>query len=188
MRMLILLLTLALSAAPLAAAPRTYLLQADQSQVTFEWDFGADVIGGTMPVARADLSIDFAKVANSSVAVALDVKGARAGFPFASQAMKGPKVLDANQFPQIEFTSTRVRAQGAGALIDGDITVRGVTRPTTLRADIFRQRGTEEGDLSQLTIILTGAVNRSDFGAGGWADFAGDEIRLRITARITQEN
>lgn len=187
MRILFLWLALALFITPAAAAQRSYLLQAEQSHVNFEWDFGADVITGTMPVARADLKLDFARAANSKVDVLIDVSGAKAGFPFASQAMMGPKVLDAKRFPQIRFLSTRVSPMGAGAEIEGNITIRGVTRSTTLKAEIFRQTGTVENDLTKLTIILTGAVNRSEFGAGGWADFAGDEIRLRIRAQITQE-
>ena len=183
-----LILILILLATPLWAAPQTYRLEPDKSQVVFAWNFGEDEITGTMPVSRANLTIDFAQVANSSVNVAVDVTGAKAGFLFATQAMKGPKVLNAKEFPEIQFTSTKVRKSGAGALIDGNITVRGVTRPTTLTAEIFRQSGTEKNDLSKLTIILTGTVIRSEFGAGGWADFAGEEIRLRITARIVRTN
>ena len=33
---------------------------------------------------------------------------------------------------------------------------------------IYRQKGTEEGDLRQLTVQLKGSVRRSDFGATGW--------------------
>ena len=188
MRAIILFLVLTLFAGPLLAAQQRYALEPDISQVNFEWDFGEDIIKGTMPVSRADLIIDFAKVSNSSVFVDVDVLGAKAGFPFASQAMKSPKVLNASRFPHINFTSTKVRKNGAGALVEGNITVRGETRPMTLTAEIFRQRGTEENDLTRLTIILTGAVSRSEFGASGWSDFAGDEIRFRILARIQQVN
>lgn len=188
MRAFLLFLLLALFAAPLWAAPLHYLLEPDKSQVNFEWDFGADVIKGTMPVARAELTIDFARVSNSKVDVDVDVRGIRAGFPFASQAMKSPKVLNAKRFPFIHFVSTKVRKNGAGALVEGNITVRGVTRPITLMAEIFRQFGTEENDLSKLTIILTGTLDRTEFGATGWADFAGNEVRLRIVARIQQLN
>ena len=140
MRALPALLVLLLSVTHLWAAPQRYALDAEKSQVSFAWDFGKDEVKGLMPVASAALTIDFARVANSTVEVAVDVTGARAGFPFATQAMKGPKILHAAQFPEIAFTSTQVRANGAGALIDGFITVRGVTRPMTFVAEIFRQR------------------------------------------------
>jgi polyisoprenoid-binding protein YceI len=100
--------------------------------------------------------------------------------------MKGPKVLDAETWPEITFLSSAVRGEGDGALVDGALTIRGVTRPVTLNASLYRQRGTAPGDLSQLTIRLTGAVNRSDYGATGWSDMVGDQVRIDILARIRQ--
>lgn len=185
MRRLKLLLTLlAALAGPALAAPSAYVLEPESSSVGFETDFGPDRISGRMPVTRADLTLDFDRVANSTVAVTLDVTGAQASFPFAAQAMKGPKVLDARSFPTISFTSTSVQASGKGAKVLGNLTIRGVTRPTTLTAGIYQQQGSADGDLSRLTVRLTGAVNRSDFGATGWNDMVGDQVRLDIIARI----
>lgn len=171
-------------AAPALARPETYHLQPDLSSVGFETDFGPDKITGSLPITKADLTLDFAHVAGSNVAVTLDATGAQASFPFAAQAMRGPKVLDAQEFPQISFTSTKVSSEGQGALIEGQITLRGVTRPAVFHAEIWRQQGSAEGDLSHLTVHLTGAVARSDFGADGWKDMVGDEVRLNILARI----
>ena len=139
-----------------------------------------------MPVTQADLVLDFANVAKSSVKVSLDISSATASIPFASQALKGPKVLDAKTFPSITFVSTSVRAKGDGAEVTGALTIRGVTRTAVLQAQIYRQDGFREGDYSHLSILLTGAVQRSDFGATGWADMVGDQVRLRILARIAR--
>ena len=168
------------------AAPATYALEPENSTVGFETDFGIDKISGRMPVTRADLTLDFDKVAASKIAVTLNVAGADASFPFAAQALKGPKVLDAGQFPTMTFASTSVRAKGAGAVVQGMLTIRGIAKPVTMQAEIFRQKGYQEGDLSHLTIRLRGAVNRSDFGATGWSDMVGDQVRLDILARIAR--
>ncbi len=166
------------------AAPQTYALQPLASSVGFETDFGSDKITGQMPVSRADLSLDFQNVGASRVDVTLDVTGAQASFPFAAQAMKGPKVLDSRDYPTISFASTLVSRDGDGARVLGNITIRGVTRPAELHAVIYRQEGTEAGDLRLLVIRLTGAVQRSNFGATGWNDMVGDQVRLDILARI----
>ncbi len=175
-----------LCTAPAIAAARHYSLDTTQSTVGFETDFGPDKITGSMPVIRADLAIDFRNLAASSVSVALDATAARASFPFAAQALKGPRVLDAATYPSVTFESRAVRREGDEAGIDGLLTIRGVTRPATLHAAIYRQAGTDPGDLSRLTIHLTGALRRSDFGATGWSDLVGDEVRIRIVARIAQ--
>lgn len=178
-------LILALAALSSAQArPTAYHLQPEASTVGFETDFGEDRITGQMPITRADLSLDFQNPAASTFSVTLDASSSQASFPFAAQAMKGPKVLDTGEFPQITFTSTSVSPDGGAAWVDGNLTIRGVTRPARLRAEIFRQQGHDAGDFTRLTVHLTGAVQRSDYGATGWNDMVGDEVRLDILARI----
>lgn len=171
-------------ASPLLAAPSNYVLQPEISDVTFGVPFGPDLITGSFPISRADLTLDFDNVAASTVAVDLDVTGAKASFPFAAAAMRGPKVLDAQTYPTIHFVSRQVAREGDDAIITGDITLRGVTKPAVLRATIWRQTGHAAGDLSALTIRLTGQLNRLDFGAAGWADMVGAVVNLDIMARI----
>lgn len=177
-------LLVALAATTAFAKVVDYMLDPAASTVAFETDFGPDQITGTIPLLAADVALDFDEVRNCTVAVALDVTGATASFPFAAQALKGPKVLDTANFPQLTFQSTSVIRDGDGAAVTGNLTIRGVTRPVTLLARISRPAGSAEGDMSRLTVQLTGAVNRSDFGATGWMDMVGDEVRIIITARI----
>lgn len=177
-----------LLAAPLSAAPVNYALEPAASIVGFDTDFGKDHITGQMPITQADLTLDFDKITNCKVSVTLDASAAKASFPFAAQAMKGPKVLDTGNHPQIIFTSTSVKVAGKGAKVSGWVTIRGVKQPMVLNAEIYRAKGSAEGDRSHLSIRLTGAVHRSDFGANGWADMVGDEVRLDILARIARVN
>ncbi|MDP3195028.1 YceI family protein [Tabrizicola sp.] len=185
MRRLVLatLLVLGMASAPQAGTV-AYRIDTANSTVAFETDFGPDLITGSFPLEKADLGLDFANVANCTIDVALDVTGAKASFPFAAQALKGPKVLDARGHPRMTFTSTSVRGEGDAARVTGNLTIRGVTKEVTLKAQIFRPKGSAPDDLDHLTITLSGRVNRSDFGATGWADMVGDEVRILITARI----
>ena len=171
---------------PAFARPVAYLLDPAASTVAFETDFGPDKITGDMPVDSATLKLDFDTVGNSQIDVRLGAAKASASFPFAAQALKGPKVLDTGTHPDIHFESTKVRKTKEGAAVDGNLTIRGVTKPVTLAAVLYRQKGTEAGDLTRLTLRLTGRVNRSDYGATGWADMVGDEVRIIITARISR--
>lgn len=82
------------------------------------------------------------------------------------------------------FESTSVKRAGEAADITGNLTIRGVTKLVTLRAQIFRPQGSNAADLDHLTVKLSGKVNRSDFGASGWSDMVGDQVRILITARI----
>jgi polyisoprenoid-binding protein YceI len=174
-------------AAPASAAPAAYLLQPDGTVVGFATDFGEDVINGQFPITGANLQLDFNNPGASIIEVTLNVAGANASFPFAAQALKGPKVLAAEEFPEIRFTSSKIRAEGEGARVEGQITIRGITRPIVLFAQFWQQSGQEAGDLRLLKIRLTGSLLRSEFGATGWSDMVGDEVRLDILALIERE-
>ncbi len=188
MRLAVLALIPALSALPATAAPVAYDLQPEASTVAFQADFGQQQITGDIPLTRADLVLDFDRLSNCRVNVVLDATGAGASFPFAAEALKGKTVLDVARHPRMTFESTSVKAAGDGATVKGNLTLRGVTRPVTLTAEIFRQKGTEAGDRSRLTVRLTGVVKRSDFGATGFADMVSDQVRIVITARIIRHD
>ncbi len=173
-----------LIAMPAHAAPERYALNADQSQVGFTYRLNDAHHHGTMPVKSADIWLDLARLPASRIDVTLDARGVRAGFIFATRAMKGASLLDTAHHPEIRFHATRIVGDLSGATITGMLTIRGITRQVTLHARLYRRHGTDPGDLDRLTVMLTGAVSRSAFGVTGYAGLVADEIGLRIIARI----
>ncbi|MFM2354402.1 MAG: hypothetical protein RLZZ528_138 [Pseudomonadota bacterium] len=166
------------------ARPQAYLLDAAQSSVQFEVAFGPDRITGSFPVTAADVTLDFENPSGSKVSAVLDAAAAEASFPFATQALRGPKVLDVREYPEISFQSSAMRFKGTTAEVEGLMTIRGVTHPEILKAELYRQKGTAPGDLDHLSVLLTGTVARSDFGATGWSDMVSDQISMKILVRI----
>ncbi|WP_296427492.1 YceI family protein [Yoonia sp.] len=184
-------IVLLLMAAPLTvrAAPISYDLQAEKSEVGFVYSLSGAENRGSMPVQAARIMIDFDQFANSRVEVVVDVTRARTGLFFATEALKAASVLDAGNYASIRFRSTAVRANNPrnlseGGQIDGILTIRGVARPVTLQAAVFRQQGSADNDLSHLSFRISGTVKRSDFGAVGYADMVDDLIHLDIAARV----
>jgi len=169
-----------------AAEPVAYALDAERSRVGFEVDFGPDLIKGRVPVRSARVILDFENTANSVIDVTLDTRRAQANFPFATHALRGPQILDAKQFPTISFRSHHVEAEGSRARVSGDITIRGRTRPVVFDAEIFRQRGQPAGDLSRLSVLMTGQLPRDAFGATGWSSFVGNDVTISILVRVTR--
>ncbi len=170
--------------APLAAAPADYLLDKERSSVSFTYRFGDAPSRGSMPVEAARIRLDPRNIANSSVSVTLRADRAEAGFFLTNRIIRGSGVLDARAHPLIRFESTRILGTLSDAVVEGNVTIRGVTRPMTLNARLFRPEGSDPGDLSRLSIRLTGAFNRRDFGADGYSALVGDEIGLRIVVRL----
>lgn len=177
-------LALCLLALPATAAPEAWRLDADGSKVGFTYDFAMGDNRGTMPVSAADIRLDLRNLAASSVSVTLDARGARAGFFLATQAMQGPQVLDTATHPAITFRSTAITGTPRAARIEGLLTARGVTRPVTLTAGLYRTPDTDPATLDSLTVLLTGEIDRHAFGASGYPDLVGPMIALRILARV----
>ena len=171
-----------------AAAPRSYALDPSQSRVEFTYTLSGKDDTGTMPITRADLVIDFDNVSASTAQVTLNAAGAKPGYFFATDALKSSSVLDTADYPQITFVSRQVTSRPGGARIEGNVTVRGVTRPMVLDAKIYRRQGSEAGDISRLTVMLTGEIARSQFGATGYPDLVADTVELRIIARLVATN
>ena len=181
---LLLFATLSLWPAHGSSAPELYRLDVARSQVGFSFAFQGATQNGTMPVRSAVMRIDLDNVPASQVDVVLDASGARTGAIFVTQTMKGAQVLDTGRFRDIRFRSTAIRGDLRGADVTGALTIRDITRTVTLKAGLFRQRGTEIGSTDQLTVLLTGTISRAAFGAGGYPGFVGDRIDLRIIAQI----
>lgn len=186
MRLLLSLLLYVLSLTAAQAAPQSYDLQPELSDVGFTYRLNAERQRGSMPVQSTEIAIDFDELSRSSVTVTLNADAAKTGFPFVADALRSGSVLDTKNHPTLRFVSTNVTGTTANAKLTGNLTIRGVTKPVTLTARLYRQRGQAAGDLSKLTILLTGTVSRSAFGAGGFPEFVQDEIGLNIRVRITR--
>ncbi|NIZ15451.1 YceI family protein [Phaeobacter sp. HF9A] len=166
------------------AAPAAFRLDAQDSVVGFTYYLGGKATQGQMPVSAAELSLDLENIAASRIDVTLSPDHARAGFVIATEALKSASVLDARHYPDIRFVARRITGTLNGAEVTGDLTLRGVTKPVTLNAQLYRQRGTDVGELDHLAILLTGSLDRMAFGAEGYADLVGPQIDLRILAQV----
>lgn len=178
---------------PALASLLSYELISEETSVDFTFDVSGVQQSGTMPIESADIRIDLNDLPNSQVDVILNVAKARTRLPFARKPMLGESVLNADAYPTIRFTSTRIQlgSEGRishGATITGDLTVRGVTRPVTLNAALYRPPGSAPDDLDALSIRLTGALDRHAYGASGYPDLVDDTVALDIHAEIIREN
>ena len=83
--------------------------------------------------------------------------------PEVQRVMLSDQVLDAKRFPRITFTSQRIsvdaRSGNSGSVvIDGELTLHGMTRPVTIHAAATIEAG------GRMTARGTFSFNQSDFG------------------------
>ncbi|MEO9684123.1 MAG: YceI family protein [Tateyamaria sp.] len=184
---------IALFGLPAFAAPLPYTLGSDGATISYTFTIGGEKMVGTVPIASAALTIDATNLSASTAEVTADVRRARTGLIFATEALKSNSILAANDFPEARFQSTRVFLGNSGriddgAALEGLLTLRGVTRPVRFEAQMFRQPGTAAGDLRALNVLLTGSVNRRDFGADGYSELVDDTVQIEIKAHIETES
>ncbi|RLK10353.1 YceI family protein [Ruegeria conchae] len=175
------------------AALTPYVLATERRSVEFTYTLSGTAQTGTMPVQSAQILIDTRRLQNSRVDVAMDVARARTKLPFARGPMLGSSVLNAARYPTIRFVTTKIQLGptgriSEGATVTGDLTVRDVTRPVTLKADLYRRPGSAVDDLDTLFIRLVGALNRHEFGASGYPDLVQPMIGLNIRAEIIRQD
>jgi polyisoprenoid-binding protein YceI len=172
--------------APAGAEPARYVLDQSQSSVIFTYRLMRNATTGTMPVLSADLSLDFRDLGSSKVMVVLDAAHARTSAPIAAGALTGPKMIDAAHYPEIRFESRSVKGSLEAAQISGTVTINGISRPLVLLGRVYRAGDSDPGDLSRLTVLLSGHLNRRDFRADGYPDVVDDRVDLDITARLVR--
>jgi polyisoprenoid-binding protein YceI len=68
----------------------------------------------------------------SSVSVSIDAASVDTHLAVRDNQVRSADFLDAEHFPNITFESTAVRDEAGRYFVDGDLTIRGTTRPVTL--------------------------------------------------------
>jgi polyisoprenoid-binding protein YceI len=158
------LLPLVLTLASLPAFAADYV-QAPGSTLTFATRYQGEVFTGRFPSFATRMSFDPKALATSRLDVTIALGTASTGDADRDGNLKGSDFFNVAKFPQAHYVATRFRALGgARYAADGQLTLRGVSRPVTLT--FSWTPGARPVLAGQAT------VKRLDFGVGGgdWAD------------------
>jgi polyisoprenoid-binding protein YceI len=77
--------------------------------------------------------------------------------------LRSADFLDVEHHPQLHFRSTAVRRDGVSWALDGDLTIRGTTRPVTLALDYLGSTTLGDGQ-DRASFSATTRIERDDFG------------------------
>lgn len=99
----------------------------------------------------------------ATVVAAVDVASVNTKDAGRDAHLRSADFFDAENHPTMDFRSTGVRIEDGDFLIDGDLTVRGVTRPVTFTFD-FGGFGQDPAGDYKAGATATTVIDREDFG------------------------
>ena len=112
--------------------------------------FSGELVTGENPLA-------------SSVAAEIDLASIDTGAEQRDGHLRSPDFFDTENHPVMSYRSTGIRAKGDGYVVDGELTLKGVTKnvPLTLELNGF---GPDPYGGTRAGFTAIGEINRQDFG------------------------
>jgi polyisoprenoid-binding protein YceI len=164
-------------------AAGTWRIDPGHSEITFSVRHLMTTVRGVFTEFRGSIDITedtFASTANAEVTIAsIDTRNAER-----DDLIRSPKILDAAGHPQMTFTATGVspartgrRARHPRYNVDGDLTIRGVTRPVSLLTE-FHGAGVDQWGALRAGFTASTQILRSDYGIEFNIPLQGDRLVL----------
>ena len=182
-RLLVLLPLLAVGA--VAEPSYHYWLDGPHSAVTAKvsyMGFGSKV--ARFPQMRGSIRLNPARLNTIGLEVELDANAMSAGSKSDTTYLRGQDFFDVDQYPVVRFAGQSMRMTGpTNAQIEGQITTRGVTRPTTLTVT-FRDPPARANGRDPIELSARTSINRKDFGMTAYSVVVGKTVTITINARL----
>lgn len=150
-------------------------------------------VRGSFKQFEADIDLDDNKLENSRVEARIEVASLETNQEMRKQHLLSPDFLDAQNYPQITFKSTRLTPTGERGEynLEGNLTIRDTTRPVTLKVE----GGQAKDPYGNLRWALTAeaTINRKDWGlnwnvaleAGGV--MVSEKIKIEVALELVTE-
>ena len=138
---------------------------------------------GDFTGVTGSLTLDPKAPARAQVAVSIPVSSVSTTNATLDGELKDANWFDAAQYPMITFVSTKVTPTGPRtALIGGNLSFHGVTRPVILKAAFIASGTNPMTKGYTVGFNATTVLKRSDFGVKTYVPLIGDVVTLRISA------
>ena len=178
--------TLAVTSA--IAAPKTFEIDGSHTFPRFSYSH----FGYSTQVSRFDNTtgtvVFDADAKKGSVDITIDMKSVNTGFADFNGHLQGEDFLDTAKFPKATFKSTKVNFQdGKPASIEGQLTIKGVTKGVTMTVTSFQAMPHPMLKKEAIGANAFTVIKRSEFNAGKYAPYVGDEVRIEVSLEAMQK-
>jgi polyisoprenoid-binding protein YceI len=176
-----------MSSSPAAATVRTLTIDKSHSEVAFEVRHLIAKVRGHFADFQGTICFDAVEPRNSSVEVTIQSASIGTNEPNRDTHLKSDDFFSAATYPTLTFVSTAVTAAGGNAYrVEGDLSIRGVTRRVVLDADYLGEAKDPWGK-NKVAFEARTTINRSDFEltwnaaleTGGF--LVGDQVKVLLS-------
>lgn len=162
----------------------TYSVEPSHTQVLFSYDHMGITpnMGLVAEPGSGALILNPKKPAEAKISVEFPVTNIRTGIPALDEHLMKPEFFDGAKFPTAKFESTAVKVNGTSAEINGNLTIKGITKPIKLTATFVGVGANPMSKKETVGFSAVGDIKRSDFGLGYGVPMVGDMVNLKIAA------
>ena len=103
-----------------------------------------------------------------------------------------PEFLDAERHPELRFRSTAFRQDGDNVVAEGELTIKGITRPVEARGRVGQPIEDPMGN-PHTSLALETVIDRTEFGLGWQMDLPGggavlaNDVKLLVSLELIKE-
>jgi polyisoprenoid-binding protein YceI len=175
-------------ATPVFAAPQTYAIDSTHTFPRFSYSH----LGYSTQLSRFNKTTGTvmfdAAAKTGSVDVTIDMKSVDTGFEVFNGHIQGEDFLDTEKYPTATFKSTAVKFEGDKLVsVDGNLTIKGITKPVTLTVTSFQHMEHPMMKKDAIGANATTLIKRSEFNAGKYAPYVGDDVTLTIAVEAIKQ-
>lgn len=179
------------TATDLGLVPGTYTIDVAHTEVGFTVKHMMvskvrgrfDSFEGTLNIAENPL--------DSSVTAEIDMSSINTGQEQRDEHIRSNDFFSVAEHPKMTFRSTGIREDGDDFLLDGELTIKGNTRPVTLELEFEGFQAKDAFGLTRVGFSAEGEISRSEFGVDikmpmdGGGVVVGDKIKLDLAVEAT---
>jgi len=184
------LIALTLVAGSTTASAKTYTIDTSHAEVGFSIrHMGISNVRGSFKTFSGTITYDGSDITGLKANAEIEVSSIDTANKKRDDHLRNPDFFDAAKFPKITFASTGVKKGKDGYILNGKLTMHGVTKEVSLPVVVSGPIDDPYGN-KRIGVELSGSLKRHDFGIGGEGasdKMIGKEVKLDINLEGTSK-
>jgi polyisoprenoid-binding protein YceI len=171
-----------------AHAADTYSIDPNHTHATFAFQhLGFSTFHGKVPARTGTIVLD-RSAKTGKIDVEFDPKALVTGVPKFDEHLRSGDFFEVAKHPSATFKSSKLTFENdAPKEVQGELTIKGITKPVTLRVNLFHCGDHPMAKVPACGANATASIKRSDFGMSYALPAVPDEIALEIEVEAMQK-